>query len=200
MREKTLTGITCTICFCAALSGCAAGARMTVTQKGQPPPFDELHLRGKWAFFETSSQDERILLAFAHPGAVDGKRQYFLYLRPPPQKGTHLFGTGGNVAPADAGGTKPTSVGRARGFFLQRCGPMAGLAEIATGTLVVGGAPFDGGRLRVGRFDLTCTDGTRLTGDFTAKRDLLEMRSFEEDLYPADVQALSESDPPGSRR
>ena len=199
------------------LSGCAAGARMTVAQPGQKPPFDELSLSGKWAFFETSPQAERTLLAFAHPGAVDGRRQYFLYLQAPPEKGTHVFGPAEETSPdqADSPGADALGAGAdpysatdqalgaraealdaaaghpVRGFFLQSQGRLAGLTELVSGRLQVGGSPFDGGKLRLGRFELLCADGTRLTGRFTAKQNYLELRAFEEDLYPADVQALT---------
>jgi len=185
---------TCALGF--ALSGCATSARMTVTQPGQPPPFDQLPLRGKWAFFAPSPQADRILLAFAHTGAVDGRRQYFLYLLTPPEKGTHTFGaaaatTGADTDPAGAEPLEPTPNDRVRGFYLQSQGPLAGLTRLVSGTLRVGGSPFDGGKLRIGRFELLCADGTELDGRFIARQDLLEMRAFEEDLYPADVQILT---------
>ena len=177
---------------------------MTVAQPGQPPPFDQLPLRGKWAFFVTSPQADRILLAFAHPGAVDGRRQYFVYLQAPPEKGTHTFGpaaatTEADAEPAGAEPLEPTPNDRVRGFYLQSQGPLAGLTELVSGSLRVGGSPFDGGKLRIGRFELLCADGTRLAGRFTARQDLLEMRAFEEDLYPADVQALTGKPPYGKR-
>ncbi|UCG31955.1 MAG: hypothetical protein JSU68_09845, partial [Phycisphaerales bacterium] len=162
---------------------------------GQPPPFDRLTLRGNWACFESSPEVERILLAFAHPGAQDGHRQYFLYLRTPPEKGRYYF----HSRPGEEASSVPrpddARQGAVCGFYLQRQGPLAGLTRLAAGTIQITGSPFDGGKLRIGRFEMACADGTLLKGRFTARQNHLEMRTFEEDLYPADVQALiDESD------
>ena len=56
------------------------------------------------------------------------------------------------------------------------------------------GGPSDGG---TPASPLLWLDGTELDGRFTAKQDFLEMRAFEEDLYPADVQALTGKPPYG---
>ena len=172
------------------IGGCASHAEVVVTQPGQPPPFDRLALQGHWACFQSSPDVERILLAFAHPGAQDGQRQYYLYMRMPPQKGRYYF----QNRPGEPASTMPqpknARPGAVRGFYVQRQGPLAGLTELIAGTIEIGGSPFDGGKLRIGRFEMACGDGTLLKGRFTAKQNHLEMRTFEEDLYPADVQAL----------
>jgi hypothetical protein len=179
------------------IGGCASHAEVVVTQPGQPPPFDRLSLRGNWACFESSPELERILLAFGHPGAQDGEPQYFVYMRTPPEKGRYYF----HNRPDEAAGPVPrpddARPGAVRGFYVQCQGPLAGLTELVAGTIQIGGSPFDGGKLRIGRFEMACKDGTLLKGRFTARENHLEMRTFEEDLYPADVQALADDSPLG---
>ena len=53
-------------------------------------------------------------------------------------------------------------------------------------------------RLHLGPLELNVVSqlsGTLLKGRFTARENHLEMRTFEEDLYPADVQAMVEETP-----
>ena len=132
------------------VAGCGPGVRLQVTQPEQAPPQDRLSLTGKWAFFDSAEDGDRILLALAHPGAWDGKRQYFLYLRVPPGKGEFTIGG----SPGEDPGTR-----RCRGFYIQRSGRLAGLAEFVAGELKLGGLPFDGGKKRTGRMHLECNDG-----------------------------------------
>ena len=61
---------------------------------------------------------------------------------------------------------------------------------LVAGELKIGGRPFDGGKIRTGRVNLECDDGTIIKGRFTARRSALELRDFEQDEYPADVAAL----------
>jgi hypothetical protein len=163
------------------LVGCGARVRLEVTQPGQPPPRDRLDLTGKWAFFDKGADCDRILLALAHPGAVDGARQYYLYLRVPPGKGKFTVGQ-----PLSEEG----DAGRCCGFYIQRTGELAGLGTLVAGELKIGGRPFDGGKIRTGRVNLECDDGTIIEGRFTARRGALELRDFEQDKYAADVAAL----------
>lgn len=179
------------------IGGCASHAEVVVTQPGQRPPFDRLSLRGNWACFESSPETERILLGFAHPGAEDGEPRYFLYMRTPPEKGRYYFHNRPDEAADSVPQPNDARLGALRGFYVQRQGPLAGLTEVVAGTIRIGGSPFDGGKLRIGRFEMACKDGTLLKGRFTARENHLEMRTFEEDLYPADVQALADDSPPG---
>ena len=161
--------------------GCGPRVRLEVTQPGRPPPQDRHELAGKWAFFDRGDDCERILLALAHPGAVDGARQYYLYLRVPLAKGKFTVGQ-----PL----TDEADAGLCCGFYIQRTGDLAGLGTLVAGELKIGGRPFDGGKIRTGRVRLECDDGTIIKGRFTARRSALELRDFEQDVYPADVAGL----------
>jgi hypothetical protein len=189
--------LACAAAWVTVIAGCASHAEVVVTQAGQPAPFDRLSLRGNWACFESSPDVERILLAFAHPGARDGERQYFLYMRTPPEKGRYYFHNRPSQEASAVPRPEDARPGAVRGFYVQRRGPLAGLTELVAGTIQITGSPFDGGKLRIGQFEMACGDGTLLKGRFTARENHLEMRAFEEDQYPADVQALREETTPG---
>ncbi len=167
----------------ASLGGCTPSVRLDVTQPGRPAPLDRLELRGKWAFFDTGPDGNRLLLATAHPGAMDGQRQYYLYLLLPDRSGVARIGD-----PLAEG-----SADRCAGFFIQRSGALAGRAEFIRGDLKVSQVPLGRGIVRTGRVVLHCDDGTVIDGRFTARRRPLELRTFEQETYPPDVAALRRS-------
>ncbi len=161
----------------AALGGCTPRAVIDVRQPHAAATQKHIRLTSFWAYFDESPPVERVLLAFPLPGAWAGKQEYCLYLRLLDKKGTCKIG--------EAIGER-----RVCGFFLQKSGRLAGLAEFAAGKIVTKGLAFDGGKMRDGRVDLQCIDGTKIAGQFIAELAPLELRDFEEYLHAADVQAL----------
>lgn len=133
-----------------------------------------MHLESNWAHFAAAETCDRLLLAWALPGARAGPKHYQLYLRLPVGGGTFRVGPDGNHR------------GQTAGFLIQKTGRLAGLTNLRQGAVTVS----PGSSQRTGRVDVQCTDGTEIRGDFRAVRSDLTVRFFE-DEHAADVRALA---------
>lgn len=157
--------------------GSAPAARLDVTQPQLEGMQRAMGLHSEWAHFDDGDGDaRRLLLAFPLPGAWGGTQQFVLYVRLSPDAETAEIG-------------EPFDVERVAGFFIQRRGAAAGLAEFAAGRITVSGVAFGGQRWRQGTIELEAGDGTKLRGRFRAERSARRLRDFEEQ-HAADVAAL----------
>jgi len=159
------------------VGGCAAQAVVEVYQPHADEAERLVRLTTFSAYFDTAPPVERVLLAFPLPGSWAGRTEYYLYLRLLEHKGTCRVG-------------QVVGSQRVCGFFVQKSGRLAGLTELVEGQIVTKGVAFDGGRKRQGQLDVTCTDGTRITGRFLAELAPWQLRDFEQQRHAADVQAL----------
>ncbi len=142
-------------------SGCAPQARVEVDQPHAGGRQRHLRLQSSWAAFAENGST-RVLLAFPLPGAQRGDKHYYVYMR--------------CSLPQDEPPMKQGGPAVIEGFFQQVWGRHAGIAPFAQASVQMSG----GADSRWGRFEIECEDGTRLQGDFIAKRDDWDVQQFEE--------------------
>ena len=146
-----------------------------------------------------------MLIEFPLPGASTGRPTFLLYLRVP--AGVVEPALCAATAPADTGAGNhaaskptdapaasrpagPTAKPMARGFFIQTRGDFAGLALVTGGTIGVKGKSTAPDATRELRLELTFEDGSRITGQATARRDDWYLKKFETRERPADVRIV----------
>ncbi|MBU0637707.1 MAG: hypothetical protein KKB50_02490 [Planctomycetes bacterium] len=161
----------------AGVVGCAPRAELVLHQPFAATSQRELQLSSQCAFCDSEDSRRSCLLAFPLPGASDGPHDFLVYLDAPAAKGR---------IPIDA--TQPQS---ARGFLIQSVGRLAGKTVFSSGTIrcrKVWYAP------RLYRFDLdvSCDDGSRITGTARVAPDEQPMRTFAR-THAADIAALAPS-------
>lgn len=144
-------------------SACAPLARVEVHQPRAGGLQHDMQLSSDWAVFAEDG-GTRVLLAFPLPGARRGDKQYQLYWRCPSHSGRFVLQAGG----AD----------HVRGFFRQLRGRHVGIVPFEEATIQISGS----GETSSGWFEIQCRDGTRLKGDFIARRSDWEILEFEETL------------------
>lgn len=170
--------MSCGALLLAAMAGCGPAAEVRLVQPQLTGWQREIQLQtdqSHWARGGTEDT-ERVLAEFPLPGARTGRPTYLLYLRLP--------------AGEKRVGFDPKSAPRGQGFFIQTRGEYAGLARLTGGTAEIRGASRSQHAVRQLRLDLTCEDGSRLSGKLSATRDEYVVSRFEARRRPADVQAL----------
>ncbi len=120
-----------------------------------------MELQSSWASFAENGST-RVLLGYPLPGARQGNKHFYIYLRCPSATGRFLLAPGG-----------PDDV---RGFFKQATGRHAGVASFVRAAVTIDGSQD----ACVGRFEFECEDGTVLQGEFRATRDDWAVQQFEE--------------------
>jgi hypothetical protein len=166
-------------CLAAFICGCNAAGRLVLDQPALSRSERRMVLETGSADFDVSPDGvARYLLAFPLPGARYG-RHYLIYFRVPSDHERHQIGQ-----PLPDGGITA-------GFLIQTRGQHKGLTEFVSGTVETSGVFAAGDSRRRGRLRLRCADGSTLEGDFTAKRDRLTLRDFEQHERPGDLQALT---------
>ncbi len=153
-----------------ALGGCTTRAELALYQPDAPPAQRELQLKSEWAACAPQADRLAVLLQFPLPGALDGPRDYHLYLVVPNDGGTHEVG-------ADV-----------RGFLVQSVGARRGKTALVGGTVrlaLVGMPP----RPRSLRVALDTADGCRLLGEAMLEEQPATLRQFQRQ-FAGDVAAL----------
>ncbi len=143
-------------------SACAPLARVEVHQPQARTREQHLQLQSEWALF-TEHGGFRVLLAFPLPGARGGDQQYQLYWRCPSRNGLFELQSG--------------DADEVRGFFRQIRGRHAGIAPFTEAMIKISGR----GETRSGWFDIRCSDGMRLKGEFVARPsdwEILELEAY----------------------
>ncbi len=167
----------------AGAGGCNPAAKIRLIQPNLKGAQRDLLLTSDQVYWaaEEKSSTQRLLAEFPLPGAATGRSTYILYLRmtpaPPPDK------------KAD---NRPDTT---QGFFIQSRGEFAGLAAISGGRASVKGASRSKTASRKVELDLTCEDGSKITGRLTARRDEYQLKIFETQRRPADVRRVIETAP-----
>lgn len=151
---------------------------MAIQQDHAPPSQKQMTLKSDWAF--TARQDDRrlCLADFSLPGAVEGPRDFRVFVVLP-----------GNVESAELG-QGPLS---AHGFFLQKVGRLRGKTEFTGGKVRVSTARLNP-RQRELELDVECADGTRISGKARLRESDDELRVFLMQ-HAGDVAALDASAP-----
>lgn len=144
-------------------SACAPLARVEVHQPRAGGRQQDLRLGSDWAVFAEDG-GTRVLLSFPLPGARRGNKHYQLYWRCPSHSGVFELRSGG----AD----------NVRGLFRQLRGRHAGMEPFERAMIQISGSA----ETCSGWFEIQCRDGTRLKGDFVARRSDWEVVEFEETL------------------
>ncbi len=162
--------------FVGALAGCEPSSRVRLDQPHLEGWQREMNLRSDAVTWAAGGDMERVLAEFPLPGAATGKPMYLLYLRLP-----------AGVEELDV---TPGQAAAARGFFIQMRGQLAGLAMLTNGHVEVTGESQSRDAIRKLTLDLTCEDGSRLTGELRARRDDWHVQQFETRRRPADVHTL----------
>lgn len=154
----------------AAGGGCATRAELTLYQPDAPPAQRELQLESEWAAFAPQADRLAVVLQFPLPGALDGARDYHLYLVVPNDAGTH------EVGPA------------VRGFLVQSVGARRGKTAIVGGTVRLAPSGLQP-KSRSIRLALDTADGCRLLGEATLEQQPATLRQFQRQ-FAGDVAAL----------
>lgn len=165
------------------LSGCTHPAEMTLEQPFAPPAQRELRLTSEWSFTSSEEGRRECVLAFPLPGALDGPRDFLLYVALPDRPGTYSLGS-----------EQPDA---ARGFLIQVPGQLRGKTVLKTGTVRLRREPLNRSRFRID-VDAHCTDTTRIRGSAALRGDPREVGAFRR-RYAADVDSLVPASQPGSR-
>lgn len=165
------------------LAGCAQPrAEITLEQPHAPASQRRMTLTSDWAFIATQDARRVCLIDFALPGAVEGPRDFRVFLVLP--------GTSDKLPIAAS-----TTAG-ACGFFIQKVGRLSGKAEF-----VEGSAAIDAALLRPGtrelHLDVRCADGTRIVGQARLRESEDELRAFLQ-THAADVAAIDAAENPDS--
>jgi hypothetical protein len=155
---------------CAA--GCEPQTRVCLLQPSLPGRQAEVDLSSELAYYACEAEVDRYLVEFPLPGATVGRPMYLLYFRLPADTGDRER----RYSPADLGG-----------FLIQTRGRYAGLVSLTGGTIQITSA---GDRTRRLVVDVYGEDGMRLHGKVRAVRNEGELRRFEQQRRPGDVQAL----------
>jgi hypothetical protein len=157
------------------VGGCAQPrAEMTLEQPHAPPSQRRLTLASDWAFVATQDARRLCLIDFALPGAVEGPRDFRVFLILP--------GTSNKMTIA----ASPAAGGC--GFFIQKVGRLSGKAEFVEGTAAIDTALLRPGTREL-HIDVRCADGTRIVGQARLRQSEEELRSFLQS-HAADVAAL----------
>jgi hypothetical protein len=158
-----------------ALSGCTLPNEIRLHQPQAPPIQRALRLTSTWAYFQASGARLTCLLAFPLPGAVDGPRDFLIYLSAPAGAGPIEFGQSGPDAPG--------------GFLIQATGLRRGKTVFVGGSATVG-KPFLDPHRRALELDVACDDGSRITGRALLSAAPEELRRFER-RYAGDIALLA---------
>ena len=157
------------------LAGCGSSAEIRLHQPQLMGRQRELHLISEQVHWAAGEKVERMLAEFPLPGAATGKPMYLFYLRWP--AGRRELTVSERQRPV-------------RGFLIQDRGQYAGKAQVVSGKVTVSGRSRARHATRRLEVELTCEDGTRVVGRMRARRDDHQVRRFEIDRKPVDVEAL----------
>lgn len=173
MQPRFLLALSCGLLFQSlALVGCAHRAEVRLQQPSAPPSQRDLPLTTEWSVCDSNGAQRECVLEFPSPGAVDGVRDFRIYLRLPTGEGTF-----------------PIEDGGARGFLIQEVGRLRGKAVFTGGNVKVAQATLQRG---LWRLDLTLTtnDGASVTGRAYLKEQAEAVRAFTR-RFGGDIAALS---------
>ena len=165
------------------LLGCGPSVRLTLQQPQVGGYQQQIVLTSERAAWSPRGKVDRVLVEFPLPGATTGRPTYLLYLRLPAQTPAVTFTAKNDSAKAKVG----------QGFFIQTRGDLAGLAVIAAGQVFVKGRATGPSATRQLQIELTCEDGSRLTGKILARRDDWYLKQFETERRPVDVQGITDN-------
>lgn len=168
----------CALLFCHL--GCTTNsATVTVQQEHAPPSQKKMTLKSDWAF--TARQDDRrlCLADFTLPGAVDGPRDFRVFVILPGSADSAEIGHGESAA---------------RGFFLQKVGRLRGKTEFTSGSVQLSTSRLNPRQRQLRLVDVQCADGTRLDGIAGLRESEDELRVFLLQ-HAGDVAALDSGAP-----
>lgn len=160
-----------------ALVGCAQRAEVRLQQPAAPPSQRDLQLTTEWSVCATNAGQRECVLEFPSPGAVDGVRDFRLYLRLPGGEGQFPVGEGGT-----------------RGFLIQEVGRLRGKALFTSGTAAVSKATLQRGLWRLD-LDLITNDGATVRGRAYLREQAEAIRVFTR-RFGGDVAALTRRSTP----
>lgn len=189
------------------MAGCGPAASLQLLQPQLAGRQQSITLQSNRTYWSPGGRIERVLIEFPLPGASTGRPTFLLYLRIPagivepslcaataPAEEYPVNGTASNPVGTAASGQPPSfsTAPMARGFFIQTRGDFAGLALITGGTVGVKGKSTAPDAARELSIELTCEDGSRITGRAVARRDDWYIKKFETHERPADVRIVTE--------
>jgi hypothetical protein len=188
-------------------TGCGPATNLQLVQPQLAGRQQSVQLHSDRAFWSPGGPVDRALIEFPLPGASTGRPTFLLYLRLPvgtadpwvctatapadPASG-HGAASKPDAGPATRRPSNAHAGPMARGFFIQTRGDFAGLALITGGTIRINGRSNAPQATRELQIELTCEDGSRITGRAVARRDDWYVKKFETREHPADVRIVTE--------
>lgn len=159
--------------------GCSERAEVTLTQPAAPPAERQLVLRSDHAFFATFDGWEHLLVALPAPSAVADTRDFVIYVRQrDPSQGVE----------SDA------VEFRSPGFLIQTVGLRAGRSNFTFANISRPRSWISSSSRRY-QVDLTCVDGSHISGDILAQPRPDEIRAFIR-RHAADIELLRATSQP----
>lgn len=165
----------------AALAGCAHRAEVRLEQPHAPKSQRDLQLTTEWSACALSGGTRECVLEFPSPGAIDGVRDFRVYLALPAGEGVH------ELAAQGAG---------ARGFLIQEVGRLRGKAIFTLGQVRVSSVTLQRGLWRLD-LNLETNDGARLSGRAYVRERPDALRQFQR-RFAGDIAALRRSPAPAA--
>lgn len=162
-------------------TGCADRAEITLTQPSAPPAERQLVLRSDHAFFASFDGWEHLLVALPAPSAVADTRDFVIYVR--------------QRDPSQAVESDAVEF-RSPGFLIQTVGLRAGRSNFAFANITKPRSWMSGSSRRY-QVDLTCVDGSHISGDILAQPQPDEIRAFLR-RHSADIELLRATSQPAT--
>lgn len=168
-------GLILPACLAILLSaGCAPRAQVQLLQPSAPPMQQNIRLAADWAHVSADGARRECLLDFPLPNSKDGPRDFRLFLS--------------LAATESAQSIDLHDPQAARGFLIQAVGSRKGKTVFTGGTVRLRPIPFDRRHQKL-ELDLTCEDGSQISGSAKVIADDSELRDFKR-RFAADIVAL----------